>query len=549
MSRQTGKTKQLGSLLEIIRTVNSTLDLDEVLQAILRFTLDSLQGEAGSIMLISEEELTIAASAGLPKEIVERTRMRVGEGIAGWVAKTGQTLLLDGKVRKGPFINLVDRKDTISSSLCAPLNAKGTIIGVLMVRRTTALRFTQQQQEFFRSIADQVSIAIAHARLYEAERKRSEELASANRSLAFEKGKLEAVLSGMADGVLVTDAGGKVMLINTVASMIFDEQCRSSDVLLFDDLFSTPRFEEVRASFVDENLAYSWEYSPPEGKDIVFKVLASPIFDEMPGLNSCEEPADASSGDSPRGNIYGIVFVLRNVSDEKRLDRMKTQFLSMVSHELKTPLTSIQGFVELLLFKEYPEARRRQFLTISLEECHRLMRLFDNLLTLSRLEAGQFQFHKETISLDTLSGYLVENFKAQHLNHQFTVTVEDKPYRVHADGDMIAQVITNLLSNAVKYSPKGGTIRVVVRNQGAEVAVSVADEGVGIAQDKLPYVFEKFFRVDSTLTRETGGAGLGLANARYIVEAHDGSLFVESRPGEGSVFTFTIPALFDDMNK
>jgi signal transduction histidine kinase len=129
------------------------------------------------------------------------------------------------------------------------------------------------------------------------------------------------------------------------------------------------------------------------------------------------------------------------------------------------------------------------------------------------------------------------------------VTVEGKPYPVHADSDMLAQVITNLLSNAVKYSPRGGTIRLAVRNRGANVEVAIADEGVGIPQDKLPYIFEKFYRVDTTLTRETGGAGLGLANARYIVEGHGGSIRVDSRHGEGSVFTFTIPAVIDDKIK
>jgi signal transduction histidine kinase len=364
-----------------------------------------------------------------------------------------------------------------------------------------------------------------------------------NRSLAFEKAKLEAVLTGMADGVLVTDDRGRVILINTVASAIFDEQCLGRENLEFSDLFTTPRFGDVIACVLEEQRAFSWEYSPQGAKDLVFKVLASAILDGRSA--AAKFPATLQSSDG----IEGVVFVLRNISDEKRLDRMKTQFLSMVSHELKTPLTSIQGFVELLLFREYPEERRRQFLTISLEECHRLMRLFDNLLTLSRLEAGQFQYHKETVLLDTLVGYLVENFKAQHLNHRFVVTVEGKPYPVHADSDMLAQVITNLLSNAVKYSPRGGTIRLAVRNRGANVEVAIADEGVGIPQDKLPYIFEKFYRVDTTLTRETGGAGLGLANARYIVEGHGGSIRVDSRHGEGSVFTFTIPAVIDDKIK
>lgn len=387
--------QQLLTLHEISRTVNSTLDLPEVLNSVIKLSVEIFQADAGSLMLINRDgELAIEAAIGLPEEIIKKTRVKIGDGIAGWVAKTGETLLLDGKVRDQKFKGLVDRKEDISSSLCVPLKIKERIIGVLMIRRNSPAHFTGEQLNFLKIVADQVAIAIENARLY---------------------------------------------------------------------------------------------------------------------------------------------------TETKKVDRMKSEFVSMVSHELKTPLTAIIGFVELLILKDFSQERVKNYLKIVKDESYRLLRLITNLLDLSKLEAGLLILNKEVVKLDELVLPVAEFFQEQTEKHVIKVDFAGNIPVVEIDRDLIIQVFENLIENAIKYSPGGGEIGIAIINEGDKAEIRISDRGMGIEPAHLDKIFYKFYRVDSSLTRETGGTGLGLANVKYIIEAHGGSIRAESTIGAGSTFIFTLP--------
>lgn len=508
---------ELYLLYEIGKAVNSTLEIEEVLTLIMKLTTDLFKAEAGSIMLLDREGLlTIRAAQGLPQEIVASTRIQVGEGIAGWVAQTGEPLLLDGKVSDPKFKSLVDRKELIKSSLCVPLKRKGKVAGVLILRNPTASpTFTPEHLSFLLAIADQVAIAIENASLYNEQKERAEELAMLNR-------QVEAIISNMADGLVVTLPTGIMTLLNPPVERIFGINREFLVGKHYSVLFRGSEFEKVHTHVCAQGRTAITELILKKPTEMVFRLWATPMKE-------------------PGGEVSGVVTLLQDITELKRITRMKSEFVSLVTHELKTPLTSIQGFVEVLLARDLPRDRIVNYLTIVRQETERLVRLIGDLLDLAKLEEGQFQLNKEPVDLTLLIQGAMEAIQPQLTIHKLVRTGPEEGVKVLADRDLITQVILNLLSNAVKYSPEGGEVVVGLRESDTAVEVDVSDQGVGIPQEKLPHLFERFYRVDSSATRSITGTGLGLANVKYIVEAHGGSLRVKSEVGKGSTFTFSLP--------
>jgi len=516
---------ELLAIYEISKAVNSTLDLDEVLDIIIRETLVLFSAEAGSIMLEGPEGvLSIRAQSGLADEIVKKTLVRPGEGIAGWVYQTGEVLLLDGKVSDPRFKKLIDRKEDISSSLAAPLKSRGRVIGVLMIRRHSPEPYTEQARGLITLIADQAAIAIENASLFEKVVERSQKLEMLNADLSREKLKIETILSSMADGVVVTDPGGEIILVNLAACRILQNPAEKLIGSRFNDFFAGKcNFEDIYDSIFRRSIRYKTEISlMRDGSELNFRVVAT-------GMRR--------AGCDPEG----VVVVIQNITEMKRIDNMKTEFVSMVSHELRTPLTSIRGFAELMMMKEFPKERRDHYLNIILKDSSRLMRLIDNLLDLSKLESGQITLNLEPVKIDEFIPEILVSFESQKSPHRIIFRSEGNVPMLMLDRDMFSNVITNLVSNAVKYSPGGGEINITVSVEDAKVKVSVRDQGIGLAPEMQEKVFDKFFRVDSSLTRETSGTGLGLATVKYIVEGFGGKIWVESEIGKGSNFIFTLP--------
>jgi len=227
----------------------------------------------------------------------------------------------------------------------------------------------------------------------------------------------------------------------------------------------------------------------------------------------------------------------------RELDRMKSEFISTAAHELRTPLTSILGFSEILLKRKLDKERQNRFLKIINEEAAGLTDLINDLLDVSRIESGRgFKIKKAPFELRNTILENVDLFKSQTDKHDFEVNIPGDLASIEADEDKIDQVMENLISNAIKFSLQGGKITVSVEQAEGEVKVSVADTGMGIPQKYLPRVFERFYRVENASTHGMGGAGLGLAIAKYIVESHGGKIWAESEVGKkGSTFSFTLP--------
>ena len=242
----------------------------------------------------------------------------------------------------------------------------------------------------------------------------------------------------------------------------------------------------------------------------------------------------------------GQLYVWHDVTHERAVERMQSEFVSMVSHELRTPLTSIKGYIDLILAdNEVGELNslQREFLQVSLNNTRRLEGLVNDLLDISRLESGKIEVHPETFDINLLITGLVPSFQPgwDAKRQTFALCLSYEALLVFGDAGRVAQILTNLLSNAHKYTPEGGRITLSVEAQGTVARVAVTDNGIGLSTEEQAHLFTRFYRARNSLTQTISGTGLGLAITRSLVELQGGEMQVESEPGQGSTFRFTLP--------
>jgi signal transduction histidine kinase len=241
--------------------------------------------------------------------------------------------------------------------------------------------------------------------------------------------------------------------------------------------------------------------------------------------------------------------VLRPMTEEhaelRELDRLKDEFVAVVSHELRTPLTAIRGALQLVVASDQavPDPEYRQLVAVALRSAERLVRIVNDILDISKIEAGRMELHRTPLDLASLTTHAVNDVRPVADEAGVAIEIQGASGRapVSGDADRLTQALVNLLSNAVKAAPRGSAVTVRVRDTGAAVAISVADRGHGIAEADLSRLFRKFQQLEDPATRRTGGTGLGLAITKAIVEQHGGTIGVRSAPGEGTTFTITIP--------
>jgi signal transduction histidine kinase len=243
------------------------------------------------------------------------------------------------------------------------------------------------------------------------------------------------------------------------------------------------------------------------------------------------------------GRLVSLIANVRDITRFREAEEMKSTFISVISHELKTPVALIKGYAGTLRRKDanWDPATWDESLAVIEEESDRLDELINNLLDASRLQTGALKLDMGFVALDRLANSVLEKFRTQTATHLLATDFPPDFPLVPGDKERLHQVLANLLNNAIKYSPSGGTIRVSGRAQPDQVLISVQDEGIGLEPEDHDRIFERFKRVDNALSRKTQGAGLGLYLVRAIVEAHGGRIWVKSRPGLGSVFEFSLP--------
>ena len=349
------------------------------------------------------------------------------------------------------------------------------------------------------------------------------------RSLGGERNRSGAILRSMVEGVAVIDAQEKIVFCNRAFSEVWNLDAASIE--------GRPVIEAVRNSDLLGLIRGALRGEEGLRAEIVmgivqqrnFSVTATPVI----------APEGAVGGETPSG----AVLVLHDVSELRRLERIRHDFVANVSHEFKTPLTAIQGFAETLLSGALEDPRNnRRFLEIIRDHATRLATLTDDLLKLARIEAGKLEVQFGPVQLAEVIERCVETSQFKATRKRITLEVEVPAHLplVHGDASLLRDVVQNLLDNAVQYTPEGGRVRISAHASSREAIVSVDDTGIGVPLADQERIFERFYRVDAARSREAGGTGLGLSIAKHIVEAHGGRLWVESEVGHGSRFSFSL---------
>ncbi|MCL4543527.1 MAG: cell wall metabolism sensor histidine kinase WalK, partial [Chloroflexi bacterium] len=350
---------------------------------------------------------------------------------------------------------------------------------------------------------------------------------------------VNAVLNATNDGIMMVDSQRHLRVINQRWAGMFGLNTAALHGMLADDLHyqlsllmdEPEKFRETSRALLEDSSRYvldeEWVQRSPESRYL--RRFSAPV-----------RAAD--------GSIIGRVFVYTDVTREHEADELKQALLSTVSHELRTPLATIKGYARTLLLEDWEVDTRRDFIHIIDEEADKLSELVGNLLDLSKLEAGVLQIQRQPVRLDDLLRRVAGRQHDPKQTHVYRVDLPSDLPLTWVDPRRIEQVVENLLENGTKYS-QGGEIVIRARDQGDFIEITVQDHGQGIPQDHAERIFERFYRMDNRLTRETGGTGLGLSICRGLVEAHGGRIWVKETSSRGTIIAFTVPVLTSEIDE
>ena len=351
---------------------------------------------------------------------------------------------------------------------------------------------------------------------------RVEELTRRIQELESQRKQASAILESMVEGVCALDGTGRVLWLNPSAQHLLGLGPPQGPRPLLTDLFRQPELDALISDVLQRRRPAACEVRAFTPSERMIRFQAAP----------CD------------GGQAECVLVAQDVTEMRRLEGLRREFVANVSHELKTPLTSIHGLVETLLGGALEDpGHNRRFVTLIEEDTKRLTRLIDDLLELSQIESKAVPLQIKPVDLRALLEELAERFRQPARERQVTLELAlaaDTP-RVPVDPERLRQVLLNLLDNAIKFNTPGGRVTVSAERRNDVLRIAVQDTGIGIPAADLPRVFERFYRVDKARSRQMGGTGLGLSIVKHLVELHRGTVEVDSSPGRGSIFTVSLP--------
>lgn len=510
------RLRQREYLLQISRAITAQLDLTTVLNLVIRVAVEMLAGTSGLIALYEEEngadEIRIRASTGLPHEILPALAPLL-------------TLPLNDTPRDAVVRVLNDIAAStglpLRQAIALPLTFRDTHVGTIYVFRAALnVAFSTDEAQQLQAFANQAAIAVSNARLYQ--------------SVLREKQRLDAIIEQSADGVMILDSRWRITTFNKA----------------MEQLTGWPRSEAI-----GRPCAEVLGIRNTQGANICLidcplqrhPHVANPIVDGRITTRDGRELYIQSRYAPQRGHggvLQGAIVNVRDITEQKRDEELQSTFVSTISHELKTPVSIIKGYAGTLGREDahWSQETLRDGLRVIEEEADRLARQIQDLLDVSRLQATGLRMEPTDWMFPLLAQEVAQGFAVQCEGcFEFELRFPDDFPPVHADYERVRMVLTNLVSNAVKYSPEGGSIRIGGRAEDEFAICYVADQGIGIASEEQQRIFERFYRVDNRLRRETQGTGLGLYLAKAIIEAHGGRISVESQVGRGSRFLFTLP--------
>jgi K+-sensing histidine kinase KdpD len=510
------RVRQRDYLLEIARSISQELDQDALLKRILNIAAEMLAGQAALIVLREESGgWMVASSHGIPPAF-----LRYLDPLISAVPDHEDPARFEL-----PEINRVLQNLTRTIGLGwltgvgLPLIARQQVIGVIFVFRSYSSVFSANDRALLQSFADQAAIAVHNARLYT--------------QVSQEKQRLDALLDSAADGILILAPDHRIERTNPALARIAGLSLEKIKGALHEEIirWASP----VAGPTLEQAEAGGWPLTPNATLYVEGDLERTNAHPLAVGITY-------SSLMSPEGQLLNIMATIRDITHFREAEEIKSTFISIISHELKTPVALIKGYVGTLRRDDAIWERDiiEDSLAVIEEEADRLTELIENLLDASRLQAGALRINLSDVKLEVLAAQIAERFSVQTQHHRIVTDFPTNFPVVLADESRLTQVVSNLLSNAIKYSEEGGEIRISGQVKAAHVIVCVSDQGPGISPEDIPHIFDRFYR--STLaSRTTKGAGLGLYLARAVIEAHGGRIWVDPKPGEGARLCFSLP--------
>ncbi|NLI68747.1 MAG: PAS domain-containing protein [Bacilli bacterium] len=336
--------------------------------------------------------------------------------------------------------------------------------------------------------------------------------------------QLSTVIENSESGLVLIDEKGYIHLVNRKFASMFGKEVKDYIGYLYYDVIDNEQMQTtVQETFLSGQRVKDVVTMDGDGPKKYYEIIAAPIFNEL-------------------NMLKGIVLVIYDITELKQVETMRKDFVANVSHELKTPVTSIRGFAETLLDGAHEDVEtRKHFLEIIFKESKRIQHLIEDLLILSKMEKDEPQMVITEVHLDHLLEEMMPMFKQRAEEKHIQLEVRNDKVVFEADEDKVKQILLNLFTNAVNYTPENGKVAITLKQVDEFALIEVKDTGIGIEKEALPRIFERFYRVDKDRSRMTGGTGLGLAIVKHIVEAHQGKIEVASEVNKGSTFSVYLP--------
>ncbi|MDM8530533.1 response regulator [Anaerolineales bacterium HSG25] len=536
------RAKEVALINQIQQAVAAYLNLDDVLKSTLEQVQSVIESDATALWFVDDDNNSLMLAAAYNAHIdtedydgsSQTERIPLQEGMYAYLVRKNKPFLSGDILAETEETRiLAQMMDEVRSMICAPLRVRERVIGVLETVHAQPNRFNQEDLTLLNAVADAVTVAIENAWLFgqlQGFNQQLEQMVQARtRELEREKEKSETILVSIADGLLVTDPDGRILRANPAMETLLDSELSElTGVSVEHPNFSSPLWKFVReiSKMSEDHYTAAVDVTSPknEKKILSFQASAAKMWDQAQKAN------------------LGTVIALRDVTALQEVDRMKANFMTGITHELKTPLAMITLHLGALIkYNDRLDEETKMDRLHRIDRATRLLgRLVDSILELSKIDSGMMQFKFESVNMVEIVTQVVQVLRplAAKKPLELEFATNEKSVVVSADHDQLERVIMNLTENAIKYTLEG-SVKVFLGKENDHAIFSVTDTGIGLTEEEIERLFERFYRADNQ--RNILGTGLGLSIAEEIIKEHKGEIKVTSVYGEGSTFTVTMP--------